>query len=49
MKLIKFIFQELNYIFLHDRDETAPLSDYLWFYGFNGFCISVLLFFMFVM
>lgn len=30
------LFNKLNYYFLHDEDETAHLSDYVWFYGFNG-------------
>ncbi len=30
------LFSKLNYYFLHDEDETAPISDYVWFYGFNG-------------
>lgn len=30
------LFKRLNYIFLHDEDEAAPISDYIWFYGFNG-------------
>lgn len=31
--MFKKVFSKLNYIFLHDYDETAPISDYLWFYG----------------
>lgn len=42
-KLIK-IFQELNRIFLHDPDETAPVSDYIWWYGFLSFCLANIVF-----
>lgn len=44
LKLIKFVFQELNYIFLHDRDEAAPVSDYIWWYGFLSFCLVNIVF-----
>lgn len=41
------LFSELNYYFLHDEDETAPISDYVWFYGFNiGSLLISLIFFV---
>lgn len=35
--MFKKVFSKLNYIFLHDYDETAHISDYLWFYGTVAF------------
>lgn len=37
------IFKKLNYIFLHDEDEQAYLSDYIFFYGSNLFIIFIAL------
>ena len=41
------LFHKLNVYFLHDEEEQAPVSDYLWFYGFNGGFILIS-FFMFI-
>jgi len=47
MSIISNIFRKLNTHFLHDEDEAAPISDYLWFYGFNGGCIVLSIFMLF--
>lgn len=41
MNIISNWFHKLNVYFLHEEDEEAPLSDYLWFYGFNGGCLII--------
>ena len=33
LTISKFI-KNINCYFLHDEDEEAPASDYVWFYGF---------------
>lgn len=43
---MKKMFKTINAFFLHDEDEKAHISDYIWFYGvigtfiaFNGYMI----------
>jgi len=36
------IFNKLNSFFLHDKDEKAPLKNYILFYGWNGALIIYL-------
>lgn len=47
MSIVSNIFRKLNNQFLHDPDESAPASDYITFYGFNGGCVGLSIFMLF--
>mgnify|MGYP001159198269 CR=1 FL=1 len=45
---MKKIIMAINHYFLHDEDEKAHWSDYVWFYGTFGYVGIILIFLLFI-